>query len=601
MAILEKKREEINEQDKWDLTSIYESDDAFAVDYKKVCSNLNDIKKFNPSLIESAKNLFEGIDLYHQKGRELEKLYMYAHLNYDSCTENKTYEKMQRMVENAFRDFSVAAAFIEPLILSVDEKIILNYINESNDLKTYKRYFDEVLKTKKHILNQNEEMILSTLTNVLGQSEDTYSKLTDTDLKLGTIIDENGEEVELSDRNYSLYVGSNNREVRKQAFTTMYKAYSSMINTIASTLTGNVNAQVAMSRIRNFDSAIKASLYNDDIDVSVYDNLIQTVTENMEPLFKYYKLRKEMLGLDELHLYDIYPDLIKQDNNRYTFLEAKQMVMDSLAILGTEYQSILEKAFDERWIDIYSNVSKRSGAYSSGSYDTNPYILLNFQGEIDDVSTLAHELGHSIHSYYSRNNNSYQESSYAIFVAEVASTVNELLLVRHLLATTDDKNMKLNILNRQMELFKATIYRQTMFAEFERDIHAETEKDEVLTSDELNNMYYNLVKKYFPDFMIIDDEIKYEWARIPHFYYNFYVYKYATGLSAAAYIVNKILNKEENAVENYIEFLKQGGRDYPIEELKIAGVDMNDKAVIKSAIDMFEQTINEFNELRGEA
>ena len=363
-------------------------------------------------------------------------------------------------------------------------------------------------------------------------------------------------------------------------------------------LSNDVKINNTLSRIRGYNSALEASLFLDNIDISVYNNLVSTVESNLNPLYNYLELKRKILQLDELHLYDVYVPLLENKNNKkYTFDEAKDLVIKAVSVLGDDYVSIIKKAFDERWIDKYPNVSKTSGAYSSGSYTTNPFILLNFQGELNDVSTLAHELGHSVHSYYSRKNNPFQYSNYKIFVAEVASTVNELLLANYLLKNSTDNDEKLNILNRLMELYRTTIYRQTMFASFEKEIYDLEYNGKVLTPEVINDVYYNLNKKYFGPNVYIDELIKHEWEKVPHFYYNFYVYKYATGLSAASSIVKKILSGEENAVDNYIKFLKTGGSDYPIEELKIAGVDMNDKNVICDAIEMFDNITKEFQEL----
>ena len=377
----------------------------------------------------------------------------------------------------------------------------------------------------------------------------------------------------------------------------MYKGYSSVKNTIASTMYGAVNSNVVIANLKNYDSAIKASLYADNVTTDIYDNLIKTVNNNLDTLFKYYSLRKDVLGLTELHLYDLYANLIESAEKKYTFEEAKDIVLNALKPLGENYVKDATKAFTERWVDVYPNETKRSGAYSGGCYDTYPYMLLNYQGRLNDVSTLAHELGHSMHSYYSRKNNSYQDADYKIFVAEVASTVNELLLCKYLLKESQDKEVKLSILNRLMELFKGTIYRQTMFAEFEKNMYEIVEKGNIFTWEDLSNMYYDLNKKYFGDDVVVDEDIKYEWSRIPHFYYNFYVYKYATGLSAACFIVDNILSGKENALESYLEFLSTGSKYYPLEELKIAGVDMTDPKVVESAIKMFDEAINEFNEL----
>ena len=416
-------------------------------------------------------------------------------------------------------------------------------------------------------------------------------------MKFGNIKDENGNLVEFTESNYSKFIHSSNREVRKNAFKLLLETYAKYKNTISNTFKENVDYLVGMAKIEKFNSSLEASLFSDNIDTTVYNNLIETVHKNLNVLYKYYDLKKEILNLDELHLYDIYVELIKDLDKEYSFEEAKEIVINALSILGDDYITNLKKAFDERWIDVYNNVGKRGGAYSSGFYDTNPFVLLNFERKLNDVSTLAHELGHSMHTYYSCKNNTYNNSGYKIFVAEVASTVNELILNKYLLKNSKDKKEKLFILNNLMELFKGTIYRQTMFAEFERDMHKKYEDGEILTNELLSNEYYKLNKEYFGPNVVVDEEIKYEWERIPHFYYDFYVYKYAIGLSSACYIVDGIVNNKPNALENYLKFLKSGGSDYPANELKIAGVDVNSSEVIESAIKMFDETINEFKTL----
>ena len=593
----EKLRSEIEEKYKWDLTKIYENDEEWEKDYKEVSSNLKDIEKYKGKILESANTLFEMVTTYFNVARKVEKVYIYAHLNYDAETGNTKYQNYDGMVKNLYRDFGVISSYIEPELLESDYSKIEEYYKEVPALLDYKNFFIEIFRYKDHVLSEKEETIISKLSNVLSNAEDTYEKLTDTDLSLGEIKDEEGNIVKLNDSNYGKYISSKDRRVRFDAFTNMYKGYSSVKNTIASTMYGAVNSNVVIANLKNYDSAIKASLYADNVTTDIYDNLIKTVNNNLDTLFKYYSLRKDVLGLTELHLYDLYANLIESAEKKYTFEEAKDIVLNALKPLGENYVEDATKAFTERWVDVYPNETKRSGAYSGGCYDTYPYMLLNYQGRLNDVSTLAHELGHSMHSYYSRKNNSYQDADYKIFVAEVASTVNELLLCKYLLKESQDKEVKLSILNRLMELFKGTIYRQTMFAEFEKDMYEIVEQGNIFTWEDLSNMYYDLNKKYFGNDVVVDEDIKYEWSRIPHFYYNFYVYKYATGLSAACFIVDNILSGKENALESYLEFLSAGSKYYPLEELKIAGVDMTDPKVVESAIKMFDEAINEFNEL----
>ncbi len=593
----EKLRSEIEEKYKWDLTKIYENDEEWEKDYKEVSNSLRTIEKYKGKILESANTLFEMVTTYFNVARKVEKVYIYAHLNYDAETGNTKYQNYDGMVKNLYRDFGVISSYIEPELLESDYSKIEEYYKEVPALLDYKNFFIEIFRYKDHVLSEKEETIISKLSNVLSNAEDTYEKLTDTDLSLGEIKDEEGNIVKLNDSNYGKYISSKDRRVRFDAFTNMYKGYSSVKNTIASTMYGAVNSNVVIANLKNYDSAIKASLYADNVTTDIYDNLIKTVNNNLDTLFKYYSLRKDVLGLTELHLYDLYANLIESAEKKYTFEEAKDIVLNALKPLGENYVKDATKAFTERWVDVYPNETKRSGAYSGGCYDTYPYMLLNYQGRLNDVSTLAHELGHSMHSYYSRKNNSYQDADYKIFVAEVASTVNELLLCKYLLKESNDKEVKLSILNRLMELFKGTIYRQTMFAEFEKDMYEIVEKGNIFAWEDLSNMYYDLNKKYFGNDVVVDEDIKYEWSRIPHFYYNFYVYKYATGLSAACFIVDNILSGKENALESYLEFLSAGSKYYPLEELKIAGVDMTDPKVVESAIKMFDEAINEFNEL----
>ncbi len=597
MVIKEKNRCEIEEKFKWDLSCIYKNDSDFENDYSKIKKEIKEIQKYKGNILESSNTLYEFLNLYFNLDRKLEKLYMYAHLNHDSDTTNNEYQVLYGKVSNLYQEFGELTTFIVPELLKSDYETVLKYIEENSKLKEYQNYLKEVYRYSEHTLNENEELIISKLSKALSNPSETYEKLTDADMTLGVITDEEGNSIELTDRNYSKYISSKNREVRISAFKSMYDSYHNVINTIASTMSGEVDANDNIAKIKKYDSAIEMALYDDNVNVSVYNNLIETVSKHLDVLFKYYELRKNVLKLDELHLYDLYTDLIETNDKKYFFEDGKQLVLNALNVLGEDYIKNLNKAFDERWIDIYSSKGKRSGAYSSGGYDTNPYLLLNYQDRLNDVSTLAHELGHSMHSYYSRKNNTYQDSSYKIFVAEVASTVNELLLFKYMLKNSNEKEEKLNILNRLMELFRATIYRQTMFAEFEKIMYEANSNNEILTAEFLSNKYYELNKKYFGKSVVVDEDIKYEWARIPHFYYFFYVYKYATGLSAASYIVNNILEGKENAIENYLEFLSSGGKDYPIEELKIAGVDMNDPKVIESAINMFDDIINEFIEI----
>ena len=596
MGKLQKKRDEIDTKYTWDLTLIYKTDKDFEKDYEKVSKEINDITKYKDILVKSASNLLGYLKLSNELERKLYKLYYYANLKNDQDTTNTKYQAMLGKVKNLLTKFEELDAYAEPELMSIDYSLIEKYYEEEKELKEFEFVLSNLFRFKKHILSKEIEEVLSSLSNSLNNSSETYELLTDSDMKFGLILDENNEEVELTESNYSVFLHSKNRRVRKEAFNKILTTYGEYKNTISSTFAGNVDTLTTLAKLKKYDSSLEAALFSDNVDKEVYNNLIKTVKDNLSVLYKYFKLKKDFLKLDEFHLYDQYVDLVEENTKKYTFEEAKDLVIEALSVLGDDYIKNLNKAFDERWIDVYNNKGKRGGAYSSGFYDTKPYVLLNYEGTINDVSTLAHELGHSMHTYYSCLNNPYQYSSYKIFVAEVASTVNELLLNFHLL-NKGSKEDKKYILSNLMNLFKATIYRQTMFAEFERDMHSLKEKGGVLTNEVLCNEYYKLNLDYFGKDVVVDDEIKYEWERIPHFYYNFYVYKYAIGLSCACYIVDNILNKKEHALENYLKFLSSGGSDYPVNELKIAGIDVTKKDVIESAIKMFDSFIEQFKEL----
>ena len=591
----QKLRDEVSNDYKWDLTKIYKTDEEWNKDYQKLESEIIKIKDYT-NFIESSENLYNFLTFNEKIERLLNKLYYYAHLNFDVDTLNDKYQEMNQKMIDMLDYFNELTSFVIPTFLKVDYDKVQQYINELPSLKEYEFTLEQIYREKEHTLDEEKEHMLALLGKNLSNPGSTFEALTDSDLTFGNIIVD-GKEVELTESNYGKYISSFDRNIRKTVFERLFTTYSNFKTTITSIYNGDIDANISIAKIRNFNSALEASLYSDNIDKTVYENLIKTVHNNLDVLYDYYDLKKKVLNLDELHIYDIYTPMIKVDKQDYSFEEAEYLVLDTISIFGEEYKENALKAFNEKWIDVYNNKGKRSGAYSSGFYDTAPYMLLNFENRINDVFTLAHELGHSMHTYFSCKNNSYNNSGYKIFVAEVASTVNELLLAKNLLKKSNSKEEKLNILNRLLELFKSTIYRQTMFAEFEKKIYELRESGNVLTSETICKEYYELNKLYFGNNVVVDDLIKYEWERIPHFYYNFYVYKYATGLSAACYIVKNILDNKENAKENYLKFLKSGGSMYPLDELKLAGVDMNKPEVVESAISMFKETIEEFKTL----
>ena len=594
----QKTRNEIDEKYKWDLTTIFKTEKEFLDFYDVVKAEINKVDNYKNRLTESADKLYEYLEFSDNLERRLNKLYYYAHLKFDEETTLVNSQKNYNIVNNLMDDYSRKTSFAIPELLETSYDIILRFIKEYPKLEQYRFNLECIYRYKDHTLDKKSEELLANFSKVLSNPEESYSALVDSDMTFGTIMVD-GKEVELTSSNYSVYLRSEDREVRKSTFNTLHQKYADFKNTITTNFKGNIEGLIKLAKIRNFNSTIDAALFSDNISVDIYNNLIDTISENLDVCYKFFDLKKKSLKLDEVHNYDLYTDMESVGSKNYTFEEAKNIVLKALEPLGEDYLEILNKAFEERWIDVYNNKGKRSGAYSSGFYDTNPFLLLNFEGKLDDISTLAHELGHSVHTFYSCKNNTYNNSSYKIFVAEVASTVNELLLAKYLLKNSKDDSEKCHVLNQLMELFKATIYRQVMFAEFERDIHKKLEDGEPLTHESISDYYYDLNKKYFGDEVVLDDLIRYEWERIPHFYYNFYVYKYAIGLSSACLIVENILSGKDKNAENYKKFLKAGGSDYPVNELNLAGVDINSKELIVSAVHMFDEFIEEFKNLKN--
>ena len=590
-------RSEQKIENTWDLSKIYASISDYEKDYDVVKKLMANISKYQTHILDSSKSLLELLDLDQKTERIIGKMANYAYRKYDEDLSNVDSQKLVGNFDKLYTEYSQNGSFIVPEILKGDYSLIEKYIKEEEGLKEYELLLKRIFRNKPHVLSEKEENILSSMQLIAGEPEKIAGIIRNSELQFQTIKDENGNEVKLTNENFMIYLKSRDRRVRKDAFEALYSSYDKYKETLAETLQGHVMVLSNSSKLRGFSSSKEASLFSNRVNTKVYDNLIKVVHDRMNVVYDYFKLKKEALKLDDFCLYDTYVNLEEGIDKKYTYEEAKKIVLDVVKVFGEDYQKTVQSAFDNRWIDIYPNKAKRGGAYSSGSYDTLPYILLNFQGEYNDVSTLIHEMGHSMHSYYSNQNNPYLYSGYKIFVAEVASTVNEMLLNYYMLEHASDNKEKRSILSDMMDLFKSTIYRQTMFSEFEDFIFNEFENGNVLTNELLSNKYYELNKLYFGDDVIINDDIKYEWERIPHFYYDFYVYQYATGLSAACYIVKRILNNEENAVSDYLNFLSTGDSMDPIEELKVAGVDMEDEKVINGAIDMFQEIINEYRSL----
>lgn len=590
----QKRRSEISDKFKWDLKTIYKSDDDFYKEYDKVSKMIQELNTEN--VFESGESLYNYLKSNDEIDVLIDKLYTYAHLNNDSDTTVSLYDEMTKKVLNLYDEMSKKNSFFEPELLRLNYSKIEEFYENFPKLKEYEILLKEMFRFKTHTLNKNEERLMTELSKALRASSETYEKLTDTDMTFGFIKDESGKKVELTESNYGIYLQSKKRSVRRSAFKKLLKKYGEFDHTIASTYSGYVDAMNALSNIYKYKNPLEQALYQDEIEVDVYDSLIDTVNENMDAIYKYYDFRNKKLGLKKSHIYDTYVEIVDKEEKKYSFDEAKDIVIDALKVLGDDYITTLKRAFDERWIDVYNNKGKRGGAYSSGSYLTNPFLLLNFEGRYNDISTLAHELGHSMHSYYSNTNNKYTYSGYQIFVAEIASTVNEMILANYMLENGDTLTKKI-VINNLLGLFKSTIYRQTMFAEFEKNMILASKDGKILTSDYLEQNYYELVHKYFGNNVIIDDEIKYEWARIPHFYYGFYVYKYATGLSIASYIVSEILSGNKEMLKEYREFLKIGGKMNPKEALMTMNIDITKKEVVERAIKMFDEYIEKANEI----
>lgn len=590
-------RSEIPVEETWRLEDIFPTDDAWEEEFKQVKALIPKLGEYKGRLGESPEVLYEALQYQDDVSMRLGKLYTYAHMRYDQDTTNSFYQGLDARAKSLYSEASSAMAFIVPEILAIDEAVLRSFLEQYEPLRLYAHALDEITRQRPHVLSAEEEAILAQAAEVMQATSDTFSALNNADLTFPTIIDENGEEVEVTHGRFIRFLESTDRRVRRDVFHAVYHTYEKFQNTFASTLAGTVKKHNFFARVRRYESARQAALDANNIPESVYDNLIATVHEHLPLLHRYVRLRKQVLGLDELHMYDLYTPLVQDVKMDVTYEEAKQYMLDGLAPLGEEYVAIVKEGLDNRWVDVRENKGKRSGAYSSGAYGTHPYILLNWQDNVHNLFTLVHEFGHSVHSYYTRKTQPYPYAHYSIFVAEVASTCNEALLNDHLLKTIDDEKKRLYLLNHYLEGFRGTVFRQTMFAEFEHLIHLKAQQGEALTAETLTSLYYDLNKKYFGDEIVVDQEIGLEWSRIPHFYYNYYVYQYATGFSAATALSKQILEEGEPAVKRYIDFLKAGSSDYPIEVLKKAGVDMTSAEPIRQACQVFAEKLDEMEQL----
>lgn len=589
------KRSEVSQENTWKLEDLFSDQASWDKSYEELKALKGKASEFEGQL-NNAKNIKAVFELEDDLSLKIERLYVYAHLHHDEDTTNPTYQALVQKAKKLSVEVNEALSFITPEILSLPEQELDRLISDP-ELADYKFTLQEIKREKAHVLSKTEEALLAQVGNLSQAPQQIFGMINNADMKFPKIKDEHGNEVELTHGSYIQFLENPNREVRERAFKAVYDTYRKQKNTIAATLTANINKNMFYSRVRKYPSVLEMSLYGDNIPKEVYTNLIDTIHESLPLLHRYMKLRKKLLGVDELHMYDLFAPLVEEYKWDINYEEAKKMVEDGLKPLGEDYLKALRSGFENRWIDVYENEGKRTGAYSWGAYGTHPYVLLNHKDNLNSMFTLAHEMGHALHSHFSDEALKYRDAQYTIFLAEVASTTNEALLMDYLLKKSTDPKQKLYLLTYYADQFRTTVFRQTMFAEFEKIIHEKAEAGESLTPQELSAIYYDLNVKYHGKDMAVDQDIEMEWARIPHFYTSFYVYKYATGFSAATSFSKQILEEGQPAVDRYLGFLKSGGSDYSINILKKAGVDMSSPEPIREAMSVFEDVIEQMEQL----
>lgn len=600
MAETTKKREDVNPKDCWVLEDIFATDEDFKKSLLEVTASIPSLAAYEGNLTSNSSTLYEFLQAQENFWIEANKLYVYSHMRLHENGNNSFYQSLSQKSEILSVKASSALAFVEPELSSLTEAQLDVFYAQTPKLAHYKRYFSELLRQKAHILDRATEALLAQVGDIAGTAQNTFAMLNNVDLKFPIVENAKGEKIRLTHASYIPLVESSKRSVRQSAFEALYSTYDSFKNTLASLFAGNIKQYALFSQVRHFASPLEMALSENNIPLEVYHNLVSTVNTHLDTLHRYMSLRKETLGLDSLHMYDLFVPMVKGYEKEISFEEAKETILRALAPLGEDYLAVVKSAFEEGWIDKYENEGKRSGAYSWGTYGApHPYILLNHTSNINSMFTLAHEMGHAMHTYYSHKSQSATYGDYCIFVAEVASTVNEALLMQYLLKQTNDPLEKQYLLNYFMNQFKSTLYRQTMFAEFELAMHSAYQNGKTLTCDYLSKSYYALVKKYHGDAVEVDHAIAMEWARIPHFYTPFYVYQYATGYSAAIALSNRILSEGKAAVDDYIRFLSGGSSADPIDLLKIAGVDMSSQEPIESALSLFDSLIMEFRKIKN--
>ena len=591
------KRSEVKEEYTWDLSAMFASKEAWEEQLSACRTLTGELEAFEGKVTASAENLLAVLEKSADAEQKLELAFSYAERLFDQDQKNTAHQAMSQRMYTLYTDYSSRTAFIVPEILAADTDLLEQYIKEKPALALYRGQIQEIQRRKAHSLSSEMEKLVAMTGEMAQVPDQVFSIISNADMVYPQITDENGETVRLSHGNFVPLEESADRRVRKDAFENFYSVYKQFANTLAGLYNGQVKQQIFYAKARNYPSTLEAAVDANNVPSKVYYNLVETVNKNMDKMHRYVRLRKKCLGVDELHMYDIYTPMIADVAKKITFEEAKETVLKALAPLGEDYVAKVKEGFESRWLDVYENEGKRSGAYSAGAYGAHPFVLLNHNDTLDNMFTLAHEMGHAMHSYYSNENQPYIYAGYKIFVAEVASTCNEILLMEYLLANTEDQKERAYLLNHYLDSFKGTVYRQTMFAEYEMRSNAMVENGENLTAENLCALYLELNKKYYGLDMVSDEEISYEWARIPHFYYNFYVYQYATSFSAAVAIAHEILEKGAPAVERYKEFLSGGCSKSPVELLKMVGINMEEATPIQNALDVFGEVLDEIETL----
>ncbi|UPV75333.1 oligoendopeptidase F [Halorussus limi] len=589
-------RSEIDTEYKWDLESIYATDDEWEAAYEEVEERLDELADYEGRVTEDGETLLSVLELREDVSRRVEKIANYARMRKDENTADQHYQALASRGMSLASEANSASSFVEPEIQSLDGDELDRMIEETAGLETYDHYLHDVLRTAEHTRSAEVENVLAELGEVTGASGDIYSMLMNSDLEFPTVEKPDGDAVEITQSNLTKLLKNPDREFRRTVYESFFDRLGEFHNTIGTSYKNSVKADVRLAQIRDYETAREAAMDGPNVPAEVYDNLVDTVRDNLDKLHRHAELKRESLGVDELRMWDLYMPMTETETPDVEYEQARQYVVEALGALGDDYQNRVEEGFESRWVDVYETENKRSGAYSSGTYDTQPFILMNYQDDISSMFTLAHELGHSLHSQLTSENQPYVYGDYEIFVAEVASTVNEALLTRHLLDTVEDPTFRRHVLNEYLERFRSTLYRQTMFADFEHRAHQLVEDGEALTAGKADEIYGELKEEFYEP-AVVDDRIAREWARIPHFYRPYYVYQYSTGISAAVALADGILNEGDDAADRYLEFLQSGSRDYPLELLRTAGVDMSSPEPIQRALDVYDDHLDEMESL----